>query len=327
MKAIISIPVHEKPDVIRDQINNIKKYFPEAEIVIHVSKEYFKQWKLEEIGYFPGVYINPQHLETHWGDILLPHISNFNYIHSLNLDYDYFVMHSSNDMYVRYGVADYIKSYQAGFTFRYMKRPSSHWWPCEYAFKDPLLKALMDKIRQSRIVASQLEGSFYKREIIEKIMDFIQESIMDTKINQFKPYTREEFFFSTVAETLVSPKDVGYPIVFSEVHRFDRIVWPTFKKIDDIYAIFFHYFLSPRWLERIKRFYSTIISQYGNFRITPEIIQKIRHLDNNFFLENLYLDDGTGAIRLYDKPSSLFAVKRVPRDINHPLRLYIHNLP
>lgn len=34
----ISIPVHEKPEVIVDQLCNFERFFPSAKIVLHLSK-------------------------------------------------------------------------------------------------------------------------------------------------------------------------------------------------------------------------------------------------------------------------------------------------
>ena len=35
---IISLLVHEKKDIILEQLLNIQKYFPSAKVVVHVSK-------------------------------------------------------------------------------------------------------------------------------------------------------------------------------------------------------------------------------------------------------------------------------------------------
>lgn len=325
MKTIISIPVHEKPEVIHDQINNINKYFPEAEVVLHVSKSYFEQWRIEEIEDIKGVYINPTHLETTWGDIVLPHVSNFEYIEKLGVDYDYFMMHSSNDMYVCYGVAEYIAKYEAGFNMRYMRKKNTYWWPCAMAWDDPWLNSLMGEVTQTKIVASQVEGSFYSRELICKIMNAIKNTI-EKNVEKKGVYTREEFSFSTVAEKLVNHDHVGYPIVFSEVHRFDRELWRDFELYDRLYQNLLMFFMPRSFFDRLKGRHNRKKFEKRKFKTTPEIVDKIRKRNEEYISKNRYLNDGSGTCQLYGEADSLFAVKRVAREINDTLREYIRNV-
>lgn len=327
MKALISIPVHEKPEVICDQIANINKYFPEAAIVLHISASYFEKWSLEELGKMEGVYMNPRHLTTSWGDIVLPHLCNFNYAEELGIAYDYFVMHSSNDMYVCKGVASYMEKYDAGFHFRYMRQKDTYWWPCAMAYEDPWIARVMAEAGQTKIVASQVEGSFYRRDIIQKVMGIIQKTIdLGADTSKKGHYTREEFFFSTIAETLVPYERVGHPIVFSEVHRFDRELWNVFKTTDRLYGKYLHYFLPRKLYDRMKGKYNQYKFNKGAYKITPQIVDRIRQRDVAFIEKNRYLNDGAGTVELYGKADTLFAVKRVARELNDPLRKYIRQL-
>lgn len=63
------------------------------------------------------------------------------------------------------------------------------------AHKDDVLKKIMEKCNAKNIVASQVEGSFYSREIFEKIADATQ----GIDFSQGESYTREELVFSTIA--------------------------------------------------------------------------------------------------------------------------------
>ena len=327
MRALISIPVHEKPDVIKNQIENIHYYFPEALIVLHVSASYFEKYSIEDIEGLDGVYLNPKHMVTNWGDIVLPHVSNYFYIESLKMDYDYFVMHSSNDMFVCKGVADYIQQYDAGFNIRYMRQKHTYWWPCAMAWEDPWIKSVMNACGQTKIVASQVEGSFYKKTVIDKVMNTIQKTI-DNGDEELKRghYTREEFFFSTVAETLVSYDRVGYPYVFSEVHRFDRELWHTFMTMDRIYKKIGRFIITRHFYDRIKGKYNHIKFTKGKYKTSPTIVDRIVSRDERYVTSCRFLNDGAGTVALYGKADTLFAVKRVERDINNPLRQYISTL-
>ena len=327
MRAILSIPVHEKPEVINDQIKNIVKFFPEAAIVLHISASFFDKYSISEIEKNSKVYINPEHLTTSWGDIVLPHLSNFNYIPRLGIDYDYFVMHSSNDMYIRYGVSEYISRYEAGFNLKYMRQADTYWWPCHLAWEDPWLKLLMIRAGQTKIVASQVEGSFYSKEIIGKIMNVLQGSIDAGDADKKKGhYPREEFFFSTIAETLVPYTKMSNPYVFSEVHRFDGELWAFYKRFDCLYNKWGHFIISRRFYDKLKAVYNGKKFDKGGYKITAKDVDAIRSNDPKITDKYEWLDNGKSVDLIYNGTSSLYAVKRVPRDIDDKLRVYIRQL-
>jgi len=329
VKAIISIPVHERPDVILDQIANINRFFPEADIVLHVSAGYFEKYKIEPICGQRGVYINPEHMETGWGNIFLTHVNNFFFVETLGNKYDYFIFHSSNDLYVRHGVAEYIQQFDAGFNLHYLPKKYTYWWPCARAWEDPGLEACMEAIGQTRIIATQVEGSFYKMDIVRTIMKTILNCVDSGKVQPDKGIygTREEMFFSTLAECMVPRAKIGRPFIFSEVHRFDRELWDTFKKMDKLYNKFFHYVLPRRAYEKLKCIYNDSKFKQGKYKTTPGIVDKVRDRDSVYIEKNRFLNDGATTFELYRDVDSLFGVKRVDRIYNDPLRTYIRNLP
>lgn len=328
LKAIISIPVHEKPDVILDQIKNINHYFPEADIVLHVSAGYFEKYNLDPITGLQGVYLNPVHLVTGWSSIVFTHISNFAYIESLGNDYDYFILHSSNDMYVRSGVEKYIQMYDAGFNLHYLPQKYTYWWPCTLAWEDPGLEACKEKIGQTRIVATQVEGTFYRMDVLREVMSTIHKCMDEGTLtpDNGKYGTREEMFFSTLAECLIPRERIGRPFVFSEVHRFDRKLWHDFQWADRQYSGWGHYFVPKRIYNKMKSKYNDYRFKQEAYKTTPEIVDRIRQMDEKYVEENRFLDDGVSRFELYRDASSLFAVKRVKREYDDPLRKYIREL-
>ena len=93
---IFSIPIHEKLEVVLDQVYNFKCFNPKSAIVFHISKGFnyqdshiTKSRFEEEIKQIGDVYINPESVRTGFADIIQAHISNFKYISSI-LDFDYF---------------------------------------------------------------------------------------------------------------------------------------------------------------------------------------------------------------------------------------------
>ena len=78
-RILVSLAVHEKPDVIIDQIENFKYFLENVCFILHVSKSYFEKYEIEKLQNIENVYLNPENLVTKWGNIISTHISNYNY--------------------------------------------------------------------------------------------------------------------------------------------------------------------------------------------------------------------------------------------------------
>ena len=63
----------------------------------------------------------------------------------------------------------------------------------------------------------------------------------------------------------------------------------------------------------------------GNYKLTKEIIDSILIKNINFLKKNQYLDDGSNIWKIYDV-ENIYAVKRVNRNINDPLRKFISDI-
>ena len=308
VEIVISLPVHERPDIVKNQIYNILHFVKNCVIVIHISEYFNKTINIKEIENIDNVVINEEHIKTSWGNITLAHISNFEYAKTL-FEFDYFIMHASNDMYVKSGINDYIKQYEAGFNRRIIGNNKSYWWPAECANNDKELMQILKIINSNKLVASQIEGSFYSKKIFEQIVEVIKKANV-TELNN-AAYTKEEFYFSTIAYTMTS--DVGYPTTFSEIHRFDRNSWNFYKAIST--------FMPSKSAAKISSVYDKIL--FRVCKIKKRDVLRILKNDKNFLWKNSYIDDGNGIFRLYG--DDVFSVKRVDRSFCR-LRKFITNL-
>lgn len=322
MKLVISIPVHEKPDVIKNQIENFRKYLNNPIIVLHVSKVFFEQYSIQDLKQIYGVYVNPKHLDTKWGDIIHAHISNYEFIREI-VDFDYFVFHSSNDMYIRYGFEEYIQKYEAGFNIRKVINRNSHWWPGNAAFKDIQLAKLMNICGQTMIIASQIESSFYSKNLMEHIYKILK--YLNYVPSKDLVYTREEIYFPTIASSLVSWDRIGNTTTFSEVHRFDRQLW----RLRNITRTLFWGLKLNRWFSenmywKLEKVYNDWLFKSKFYKTTVFTVRRLLLPDRKYILANSYLNDGSGQFQLYD--GNIFSVKRIRRDISDPVRKYITNL-
>lgn len=310
IEIIISIPIHEAAEVACDQADNIKKYVPNTLIIFHICKSYSDVEKIELLRQKENVVINPIRLETAWGDIIETHICNFLYAKD-NYEFKYFLLHSSNDMYVRRGIEKYIFRYKAGFNFREIENQNSYWIVAHAARKDLLLSKIANGGSK---YASQIEGSFYAFDIMDEIVTTLQSYMPFEKA--VESYTREEFFFSTVAAELLEYEQAGRPTTFSEVHRFDRI--------------YQNYCINKEKLMGRKSgvtfaddFFRRCLFRSHVYRITKRDVYKIREEDVKYIQKNGCIDDGNGIIYMYDG-TNVFSVKRVPRNLKNRLRKFIN---
>lgn len=320
MKILISIPVHEKPDVINDLIVNIKKYVKNSVIVLHISKGFYDNYKEEDILQDANVLINPEHLQTSWGNIYQTHISNFIYADQI-VDFDYILLQASNDMFIIGGIEEYIKKFDAGFNRRVIWQDGSLWWPAACAFNDNALKKVMNYIGITRIVASQVEGSFYKREIFRYISKVLTSIITKDDEKNFNFYSREEVYFSTIASKIVDYSKCGLPTTFSEVHRFDRWMFTIRKKIYKLNNLVLHYFLPTILIDKAINHINKILFNSKLYKIKKMDIDSIKF---KRFKNPIYLNDWPGYFVLYN--NNLFSAKRIPREYNDCIRKYIREI-
>ena len=330
MELVISIPVHEKQYVVINQIKNIKKYVPSAHIVIHISTEMKDCEALcDYISQETRVYQNPQRLLSGWGDIIDAHISNYKFIKGI-IDFDYIMFHASNDMYILPGVEQYISQYDAGFHVHQIYKPS-RWWPSAYALEDSVLNEIIRLLNAKTIVATQIESSFYRKELFEEIVAVINEARALEKNRSTavyeKTYTREEVYFSTIAYHLLKKKGLrrGYPTTYSEVHDFDRALWrKQFITWGIYHRLGLWKLISKSAYVRFERGYSDRFAIKNPTALSINTVKKLVNDQSVILKKHSYLNDSVTKYRLYG--DHIFSVKRVPREIDDPLRVYINNL-
>lgn len=323
MRIVVSIPVHEKPDVINDLIENIKTYIEHPIIVLHISAGFYKNYNENEIHLDSDTYINPMHLQTTWGNIFQTHVSNFQFIKNL-VDFDYFLMQASNDMFVKKGIEKYIEQFDAGVDCRILWQHDSKWWPCSCAYEDATLQKIMRYIGVTRILGSQVEGSFYRKAIFEYVANTIDSLITQEDCRKFNLYGREEIYYPTIASKIMDYGRCGYPTTFSEVHRFDRWIWEIRTIMEKFYKFGLKMFISQNLLNRMEGKVNQWLFDTRWYKLTKRDINAIICDDQKYLMKNESLNDYPGYWEIND--GHYYSVKRVPRNYDDPIRVYIRNL-
>ena len=216
------------PCVILNQCTNFLRFLDCCRIVLHVSQtatfsklELQKELKDKKIE--GRVVINPQSVDTGWGNIIRAHIENIKYILKEDSNSNgKIAFHASNDMLIRSGLKEFMAANNRCYHIRIYDR-EGYWWPAREALRDEELNEMLCYVNgNSRIIGSQIEGSFYQIQDLAEIVPIIEKFYTGKNRELF--YTREEFYFSSLCYAAhLEPSCTPY--VFSEVHRYDRGLW------------------------------------------------------------------------------------------------------
>lgn len=202
---MFSLLVHEEPDVILDQIVNLNYFNKDCAIVLHLNPKFdIKKYDYTEeeftakIQSFGNVFINPHQVVVGKDDIIQAHISNFECIKNIEFQYFYFI--ASNELFIKPGVFDFISQFEYGCE----DLLKENWHYFDLMKRDPDLKKIISKNNISHYSYSQIEGSFYKKEIFLQMNDIIVNNYNYKE--QVGKYPRDEIYFSTIANGLYKEK-------------------------------------------------------------------------------------------------------------------------
>ena len=234
-QVVISIPIHDSLLIVRDQLRNIGRFFPEAVVVYHVSKS-FSPWanpgsvrtrnanlKLDRLLSWNGVravsikllhrallgeqnfYINPTSLPTHWGNILHAHLANYDFART-EFDFEYFSLLSSSCLLVRSGLYDRMCKFDQGL---YTAGCSEDWEWYLKSVNHPTYQAIAAEVGATAMKASSSEGTYYRKDVFDHISAVIKRHY---KYNPAETLVHEEIYFATIASTL-DAKNSNQPFI------------------------------------------------------------------------------------------------------------------
>ena len=191
---LFSIPVHENQDIINNQIENILNFNPNSKIILHVNKS-FKNFD-NNYTIYNNVYINSNRLDYVYGKgLLYIHINNFLEAIKLNINFNYFVIISSNEMFIKYGTNSYIDKYKNGTQIvKYDINNKWHNFHKNIQNSQKVLN-LLNEIKLNTIYGGQTEGQFYEKYIFSKISNLYLKYFENNEINDFET---EEIISQTI---------------------------------------------------------------------------------------------------------------------------------
>ena len=245
LNNIFSIPVHEKTEVVIDQIINCKYFAPDCGIVLHLSKGFdfehsFHSRKefLSILKTFDNVFVNPTSFDTMWADIVQTHASNFKYVSSV-ADFKYFSLIASNELFVRSMPEVIAPNYDISCGYsRWIDEEDNRGWH-EYVKNDVYIHRIVEYFNgdASDICRSQIEGSVYSRKMFGEIVEVIDRFYNFNEVAKTRRviYPREEYYYTTIAHLL--KKDIrNAKNVFTWMPSCKPNVVASLEQINDVAA-------------------------------------------------------------------------------------------
>lgn len=218
---LFSLPVHERPDVVADQLTNIRRFCPEAIVCVHVSRSYDGDMApFSALARTPGVLLNPRRFEVLRGRGLFHvHVANFMHARAAHPEIGRICLISSNELLVRAGVSDYLGAHDAGAQFE-MFDPATDW----QVFRKrpdtlPEIAALLRLLDLPVIFGGQSEGQFYDSDLFFEIAQVFLR-FLPLAPSQFET---DEVLPQTIALRFLGPANrIGLPFTLQNYcNRFD----------------------------------------------------------------------------------------------------------
>lgn len=210
MTVLFSTPVHERNDIIRDTLNNARRYNPGCVFVLHVSAS-FRDFDAS-IGLYPDVLINPVRFPTvHSQTSHVPlHLTNFKTAVDAGVDFDHVCILHTSEMFVKHGMEDYIKDYDYSLWFDEDTQPRvSIWPPFWVSFQNRIFKDLFDGADQRNYLGNVVEGHWWKRDLFQRMHDWTAAHY--DIMTMLWPYAAEECYLATLGHHLAATRNFSHP--------------------------------------------------------------------------------------------------------------------
>lgn len=210
MKILFSIPVHENNEVIRNAIENINKFVKSPIVVIHINK-FWDDFDFSIEKDYDNVYVNPNRVFGIKFESQMPILySNLEYIESLGIDFDYFSIFHTNEMFIRRGIEDYIGDRDMSLQhFPNIRHQNTVNIMNEY-------KQFLDEVNINEIFNNHVEGNFFKKSLFKEILNYIKTNM--PQLIDFKG-ALEETLIPTIAYKLADKNKIAFTYLRSFYHE------------------------------------------------------------------------------------------------------------
>ena len=214
-KLLFSIPIHEKQDIVNNQIENIFNYNPNSKIIFHINNS-FKNFN-NELSNYSNVHFNPNRFNYEYArGLLWIHVNNFLEAIKLGIKFEYFIILSSNEMFIKNGLVNYIEKVKNGAQIvKLDKNQNNDWHNFNKGIENnEIVINLLKDIGLDTIYGGQTEGQFYQKEYFSKISAIYIKHFGSNELHDFET---EEVLAQTIFKSFNI--DYGLPIT---IHNYSN---------------------------------------------------------------------------------------------------------
>ena len=321
-KIIFSLPIHERLDILINQLENINKFVPNNLVCVHISQgsEIELDEALEASKNF-NVIINKERKDTgpHKG-LMEAHISNFNLVS--NKDFEYFAFLSSNELFIKSGLYNHMKNFDVGVQLESIKRcPDWHVFKRPIQYNDNLLN-LLNYLNQNKKFGN-IDGHNISPKNIDSNSLIRLSRIYSTEIKSFlltkSELKKPTFVYGGQAEGQFFRRKI-FEEIASLYQQFFGKGCQSFETEEIIPST-----ICATLIEDLKITKPFTLQNYSHkFVINKELIEKI--LDDKFTLLAPKIDGNLWSAHYGSgNCSTIFSLKRINREFTES-RNYISSL-
>lgn len=194
--------------MIEQQIQNVLHYLPNSHLVLHFGIEaalihanFRAQYKSH-----PRVHINDSCLPTAWGWILHAQLSNYFFARRLGLKFEFFLMDSSNSLFFRHGLEEYLDKLDADYCLNptplHAESMKEHWVKLHAFGSDPCFISMVNELRCADPHYCRHEGTAFRADLLAEMVRVISKHYIPSETEIY--YPREEVYWATTAVHLSS---------------------------------------------------------------------------------------------------------------------------
>jgi hypothetical protein len=298
---VYSLPAHEKPQVLIDQILNLNKFNKHFSIliVIHLSQRFnLTDDEMQSIANQPNVLLNPERLITGFmdGSLYEAHLSNISFLYSNQIQFGHIIFIASNMMFVRQMkkiTSDFIGSSHDAITHR-------GWFQAWMAVRD-------NNINKFQLYGCQIEGLFISNTLLDKMLPYL------------KSISQKELFIDPAS----LKRNTFYVKLIRQLRKYRFQHWvKTNYALKPIRHFTFSHFSFARIAYATEEVYFSTIARLFEKEFTfngKEI--SFQDWENS----NIVTVQSINWLRS-DENKNYVCTKRVDRVYDDPIRVYIRNL-
>jgi len=292
-KLLFSIPVHEKQDIINNQLENIFNYNAGCKIILHINKNYTDFDTIESN--YPNLFINTNRYKyVHGKGLFWIHAQNFLNAIEQNIDFEYFCIISSNEMFIKNGLINHIEKYKNGLQIVSFD-PRSSWHNFHKNIEsDEIMNKMITDLGLESFCGGQTEGQFYEKHIFKKIIDIYLQYFGNKEIHSFET---EEIIPQTIFKYLNLP--YTYPFTLQNYCNdieFNETVINNI--IDNKYIIPNNYIETTLKSPHVNNDSKTIESVFSIKRVDRDFNSIRKYLSKKGFILNGDKDSGKNIYQL-----------------------------